>query len=493
MGDKKHIDRLFQEKFKDFEMSPRPELWDGISERLHPKKKKRRVVPFWWWTVGGVAAALILFFALGGVSSFDSNPVEDLPVVNVETPKGSSSENSNSKNSEIDSRVTNNPNEKDNGEDLVKEEQHTANEKSTNILKGNGTNTVIANNTDAGAPSNTIKNESSNNPTIGESKVASSSTSNDNQDSEANSKEVLKSKVDQILKSSNSKGDSKVAEKTNEEEVISEEKINSELLKKETSLEEAIAEANDINEEEKEKLNRWSITPNVAPVYFNSLSGGSAIDGQFNDNTNQSDVTMSYGISGAYTINPRLKIKAGVNRVEFNNTTKDVLSLSGSDFAARTAVSGIENISLNSSESDVTLISRASLVSTSVPEALKTTATGNLDQRFGFIEIPISLEYRLIDKKLGVNVSGGFSTFFLNSNEIYADINGNSTLIGTANNLNDTSYSANFGVGFDYRLSKKININLEPMFKYQINTFNNTSGEFRPFFIGVYTGLSFKF
>ena len=247
------------------------------------------------------------------------------------------------------------------------------------------------------------------------------------------------------------------------------------------------------NEKEKEKPNRWSIAPNVAPVYFNSLSGGSAIDGQFIDNNTQGDVTMSYGIAGAYNINPRLKIKTGVNRVEFNHTTNNVLSSVSSDFIARTEVAGIENISLINSSSDVALLSTASIARSSTPEALNTTPTGNIDQRFGFIEIPVALEYRLIDKKIGVNLSGGFSTFFLNGNEIYADINGNSTLIGTANNLNDTSFSANFGIGLDYGLSRKININLEPMFKYQINTFNNTSGDFRPFFIGVYSGLSFKF
>ena len=39
----------------------------------------------------------------------------------------------------------------------------------------------------------------------------------------------------------------------------------------------------------------------------------------------------------------------------------------------------------------------------------------------------------------------------------------------------------------------KLNLNLEPVFKYQLNTFTNTSGDFRPYFVGFYTGLSFKF
>lgn len=485
MREKKHIDRLFQEKFKDFEVSPKPELWNGINERLHPKKKKRRVIPIWWWTGGGVAAALILFFTIGGISIFDNSSVEDLPVVDVELPKDYPSENS-----EIDSKFANNPNENGNGEDFVREEQNIDDEKSTTLIKGNGTTTIIAKNSEI-QHLNTTKTKL-NDINVDNSKVAENSKDNSDQNSKAN--DILsESKVNKILKSSNSDDSSKVTENSKLEDKNPQEKINSELLKKENSIEVAIAEANNINEEEKEKLNRWSIAPSVAPVYFNSLSGGSAIDSQFNDNANQSDVTMSYGIAGTYNINSRLRIKAGVNRVEFNHTTKDILSLSGSDFAARTTVAGIENISMLSSENEVTLLSASNIARSSAPEALNTTPTGDIDQRFGFIEIPISLEYRLVDKKLGVNLSGGFSALFLNSNEIYADINGSSTLIGSANNINDTSYSANFGIGFDYGLSKKIDINLEPMFKYQVNTFSNTSGDFRPFFIGVYTGLSFKF
>ena len=105
----------------------------------------------------------------------------------------------------------------------------------------------------------------------------------------------------------------------------------------------------------------------------------------------------------------------------------------------------------------------------------------------------MEIEYKLLDKKLGLNVIGGFSTFFLNKNEIFADIDGTSMLIGEANNINNTSFSANFGLGFNYNFSKKWNINLEPQFKYQINTFNNTFGNFRPFFIGLYTGINYKF
>ena len=126
------------------------------------------------------------------------------------------------------------------------------------------------------------------------------------------------------------------------------------------------------------------------------------------------------------------------------------------------------------------------------PEIIKSNIV-SLEQQFGFIEVPLELEYSLVDKKLGLNVIGGFSTFFLNNNNLFLVDQSGSSLIGESANLNDVSYSANFGLGMFYNFSKAFQFNLEPMFKYQINTFNNTSGDFQPFFMGVYTGLSFKF
>ena len=34
MGDKKHIDRLFQERFKDFETAPNDAVWESIEAKL---------------------------------------------------------------------------------------------------------------------------------------------------------------------------------------------------------------------------------------------------------------------------------------------------------------------------------------------------------------------------------------------------------------------------------------------------------------------------
>ena len=63
MNEKKNIDRLFQEKFKDFEVAPNDAVWNRISDSLPKKKKKRRVIAL-WWQIGGVAAVIVLLLTV---------------------------------------------------------------------------------------------------------------------------------------------------------------------------------------------------------------------------------------------------------------------------------------------------------------------------------------------------------------------------------------------------------------------------------------------
>ncbi|HJS01557.1 MAG TPA: hypothetical protein VJ780_11550, partial [Flavobacterium sp.] len=59
MKENKNIERLFQEKFKDFEVLPPEDSWNIIASRIENKKKKKRVIPF-WLKASGIAATLFL-------------------------------------------------------------------------------------------------------------------------------------------------------------------------------------------------------------------------------------------------------------------------------------------------------------------------------------------------------------------------------------------------------------------------------------------------
>ena len=75
MKEQKNIERLFQEKFKDFEVAPPEMAWNNIEARLNKKKKKRRVIPF-WFKASGIAASLLLGFYT--YSLFNNNEDVDL-------------------------------------------------------------------------------------------------------------------------------------------------------------------------------------------------------------------------------------------------------------------------------------------------------------------------------------------------------------------------------------------------------------------------------
>jgi len=73
MKESKNLDRLFQEKFRDFEQVPPAAVWSNIEAELEAKKKDKR---FLWLWIGSIAAGLALLFNITGV--FNTN--QTIPV-----------------------------------------------------------------------------------------------------------------------------------------------------------------------------------------------------------------------------------------------------------------------------------------------------------------------------------------------------------------------------------------------------------------------------
>ena len=107
--------------------------------------------------------------------------------------------------------------------------------------------------------------------------------------------------------------------------------------------------------------------------------------------------------------------------------------------------------------------------------------------------MPLEVTYKVLDKKFGIDFIGGMSTMILNRNEIYLQSSELNVKIGEANNLNNVHFSGNIGLGFKYDIFRRLEARIEPVFKYQINTFNNDAGNFKPYVFGVYSGINFTF
>lgn len=542
MSDKKNIERLFQEKFKDFEVAPPQRVWNNIEAELH-KKKKRRVIPI-WFRLSGVAA-LLLVGALIGYEILNNSP-ENNPNNKVVNQENKDLQNDNGKNliptkNPIQSNqvVTDNENsnqENSNPSTISSEENNIKNnavvnqensEKVSSLQSKNKYSKITVEKTSAtSVASHSIKkkknlekrkesivsNNNSENTSIvnsEEKKVKSQnkttiSTSNETaitHENTLNSKEnnYLNNTLDNKNKETNNAiSNTKIGvEKELKKTQIAFDKKGLEEQKKDSTavatvvpnpLEELLLQ----QEKEKQavtetKVNRWQITSNVAPIYFSSASNGSPISEEFSDNSKNYEKNMSYGVGINYALSNKWSVRGGVNKLTLGYNTNDIVYYAGlSDASAK-------NSNAYNSKGSKIIVEDNTAVNMLSFENVPGKTPGYLNQTMGYIEVPVELSYKLLDKKFGIELIGGMSTMFLNENNLSVVSNGFSVDAGKAENLNDISFTSNIGLGFKYKFWKSFQANVEPKFKYQLNTFSENEGGFKPYFIGIYSGLSFSF
>lgn len=532
MTERKNIDRLFQEKFKDFEAIPQEKIWDNIEAELK-KKKKRRVIPF-WLRLSGVAAALLIGillvgkFVLNGEKPNDNlvegnkTEIQKPAIKNGERPDKAVVEGERNNTSvqqkfpdpknhtesaiteteQKDKPQTGQPDKKikPNSSVVVSDDKQSAvkkgaNEKrnhtglGTQINHGFKTNKNAVANRSGSRKTHVNKNTNrekskilnpNDNSGVVLNGILDSKTESGSNTTGSDNKKTLKN-PEYIPLEDNIKNTNSIAENaTDKKDTVATAAVPN-------SMEELLKEKENKVTAKEPKLNRWQISSNIAPIYFRSASNGSPLDSRFESNSKSFNTNLSYGAGVKYALTKKLSIKSGVNSVALEYNTNDLV------FFQTANARKIENVKSNIQGS---LIEVDNKPLGSAPANLGRTIkqySGNLNQKTGYIEIPVEMSYKIVDRKFGVELIGGLSTLFLNQNEITIMSSGLEMNIGEANNLSSVHFSTNVGMGFRYSFLKSFQANLEPMFKYQINTFSNDSGNFKPYFFGLYTGLSYSF
>ncbi|QYJ69105.1 hypothetical protein [Flavobacterium litorale] len=569
MSEKKNIDRLFQEKFKDFEATPPEFVWENIEAELK-EKKKRRVIPI-WFKLGGVAAVLLLGLML--INPFNTEiETDNNPIVNS---NGTNSNNANTPNKTTKGTITGKPNinpesfgttnavvtsnksDKNNSGKSGNDVTSNNNSDVNNSFNTTTNNSAFNNNGNAVVSSTTIsdnKPTNGNNPTATANKAVNSHQNNTidytddknqatiayngktdtnntnkenggiaNKPNKANSESNSKTNsIDGIAE--NKSNETGIAQNGNDTTTVSktntqdeEDDTNNSIINKEIPVEEAVADVvvdtasvvlpeNELEQLLQEKLNgeneekedvlaeedakkKWNVKPQVAPVFYNSLSDGSPINSDLANNSKDYDSNMSFGVGIDYAVTDRISIRSGINTVNLSYSTQGVeffpsMTEQTSNISARNTASRTANLVVQNEGT-------AAEFGTAFSQE---TFRGSMLQEMGYIEVPVEMSYALVNKKFGIDVIGGFSTLFLNDNNVSVVTDqGLSATLGEANNLNSINFSTNIGIGFKYRFLKSFQASFEPTFKYQLNTFSGNSGNFRPYFIGLYSGVSFSF
>lgn len=458
MKEQKNIDRLYQEKFREFEASPSPELWKQIAQNLQKENSQKRLVPLWFSLSGAAAVVAILLSA--GIWWFNYNPTPETTVVfESDLPRP-----------EILLPIQNN--RLTDTKQLLEELRFTPPGAVPDMKRSAGNSKGAAKEQSHARLPFGNATESVRNPTAIDPLLS-----------------VFKGlKPHSVWPVSFPKQPNGLTEKSgipgkgSATDIISLEKMVAGLNPLESSRDEKTLS---------EKKKGWSLRPFAAPVRFDNLGRGNAIDPQFSDHSTTANLSMSYGLNFGYAVSNKVRIRSGIARVAMSYDIKNISISPG----APLAMANIEYSSKGRNLLSGNTIMRESITANTGdtgPLMTTTTIPVEVTQQFGFIEIPLEIQYKLMDRKVAIDLIAGGSSLLLNENAIFLHTGPQTTRVGKARNLNQVSFSSNIGLGMDYRFSETFSFNLEPVLKYQINTFSNAK-DVQPYYFGVYSGFTIRF
>jgi hypothetical protein len=174
----------------------------------------------------------------------------------------------------------------------------------------------------------------------------------------------------------------------------------------------------------------------------------------------------STGVTVGYKISDRLTIQSGIGMASIGQTISDVDVYAGlSDFyavkssylysvetASGTILAGNTDLYLTDSRDRVGTLVQGNMAD---PSKYELTQVGSdIQQVFRYLEMPVVLRYKVIDRKLGLNLSGGVAYGLLVDNAAYTGEGSDLVRVGHTEGINMHNISSQLGLGMEYNLSK---------------------------------------
>lgn len=472
MKENKNIDDLFREKLRNYEQEPPAYLLQNVLDGFAGARRNRKIV---FWRVAGVAAAILLAFVAGWQLQHLNSETSPQQIV---VGPNSSPEINTAKQFGPEGEIT---------VDKITETGLARDEKTFKSASDN--NLQLASQT------NFQEKKITNEPLLRVRAVESSLL------------HPIKSKS-RITISNNQYAN-----------VLHEMKVKStDIDQFETTIDQQIIEQNKqqfLAQAEKQKKVRWMVGAQVSPAFNVSGSSHSQVYASNMLNSANNPVDIGGGISVEYKKGKRLSLQSGVYYSGMGQASGNSNRSSGnSDYMFASADRGAEyfntSVNIDTKSSKMMMNSAAGVIEfSSVPTGIVLGA--NLDekamvsnavvvsdarfvQNFEYIEIPLYLRYTIIDSRFDVEMLGGFSSNVLVGNQTFMESGADKNLVGKTQDMQLLNYSGTLGLGLKYGLSKRIFLNVEPRIKYYLNSLNNNSSvTYKPYTIGVFTGLSYEF
>ncbi len=252
-------------------------------------------------------------------------------------------------------------------------------------------------------------------------------------------------------------------------------------------------------EVQKPSVRGWSVGGQVSPTYsYRSLGGGSfqtpdeEVDQSYFNDIESGLSTVGGGISLAYNFSERLSIGSGLYLSRIGQENDDVIAYDspGSGYMYRLGTSS-GTVSINPAKFEQVMIRQLDDSKDSVPGDY--LVNGTFVQNLDYIDVPLVLNYKVLNKRFSVNLSGGLSPGLLVNNRSYFDVDGQKIQTGITENIKPMIFNSVIGIGMAYDISKKVSVNLSPTFKYSLSPVNKGSAlKYHPYSISLFTGIAYK-
>ena len=252
---------------------------------------------------------------------------------------------------------------------------------------------------------------------------------------------------------------------------------------------------------------RWTIAALASPTYYSQMGSGGTQYVQQLAASEQPLISYSGGVAFSYKISKRLSVQSGLYYSSLGQEVEGINSFTG--FRPYDNTKGDHNFevattngTIYTNNTDVFLLASGPVerISTSFTNDVFDPKKANLQyinntlhQTFSYVEMPVLVRYKFIDKTIDFNLVGGVSYNLLVNNLVYTVVDGSRINVGETEGLNLITVSSSLGMGMEYNISQKLSLNLEPTFRYYLNPVSGTTASTHPYSFGIFSGVSYRF
>lgn len=497
MKEKNQLDELFRSKLNDFEQEPPSYVWSRIQEKQEGKKRRLAML---YWKVSGIAAAVLLAFIFGwqlrqSQKDLSPNLANDRVPENVAAPIVSTPEQGNRTGSQEE--FENQPQE--NTSESLQLASSSGNSKSGIKNKLTSKNELQA-----------VKQLYTNQTNASNSHEKFAQRLDENRKQKNDQLQLLRLLNIKLDHQFDNKQLGEVGQKQSESKQLSH--IEQDVVNENARLLASNLENN--------KSGSWQVGAMLTPGYnVNQGSQDKLYASNMTYTGSKENVQLGGGISVEFKTGKRWSVQSGVyyNKLEQSSSNQPYRSNNDLLYAAApggwSETTAIEadyfNTAINVKSGEMSMNTAVGVVAidnlpsnTQISNSFDNAVEGrgvlltktDFQQNFEYIEIPLILRYQLVDATFDLQLLGGFNASVLVGNDAYAIDQSGRERIGSTRDMNSVNYSTTIGFGVGYGLTKNLGLRVEPQLRYFLGSLsNNSSVTFKPYTIGVSTGLSYHF